>query len=118
MVVSFVAIGDRFCVWVLGLGNVILVVLGSSRWGVDRVSSWHPKVLPCDHLARRTPHTHRCLYCGCVLVAVCLWFCACGCVCSSVLVFVVLLVVVCLWLWSCLCLRLCACDCVFLAVCV
>ena len=49
--------GARFCSW--GFGIAILV-LGSSRRGVTRVSRWHPKVLPCDHLPRKMPerHTH------------------------------------------------------------
>ena len=39
-----------------GLG-IVISVLGSSRRGVATVSSWHPKVLPCDHLPRKTPGT-------------------------------------------------------------
>ena len=54
MVVSFVVF-DFGC-GSSGLGLVILV-LGSSRPGVARVSSWHPEVLPCDHLPRKMPHT-------------------------------------------------------------
>ena len=77
--------GSWYCLWVLWFGIAILV-LGSSRRGVARaarVSSWHPNVLPCDHLI-------VCCACGlCVL-----WSCVCGCV--FVCVFVVVFVVVCL----------------------
>ena len=82
----------RFFLWVLGF-EIVILVLGSVRRGVARVSSWHPKVLPCDNLPRKAPHTQAMIlrslivfeYCGCVL-----WLCACGCVLVivSVVVFV------------------------------
>ena len=72
-------------------------MLGSSRRGVARVSSWHPKVLPHDHLP--------CNYIA-VVVVVCLcvlWLCVavvgCGCVlwlCVVVVCYGSVFVVVCL----------------------
>ena len=73
MVGGFV-VGSRFCLWVLGFG-VVVFVLGSSRRCVTRVSSWHPKVRPCDHVRRKMPHADNYIYiavlcCGCVIVVI------------------------------------------------
>ena len=66
-----------------GLGCYL--VLESSRRGVASVSSWHPKVLPSDHLPRKMPHIQR------------IWFVVvvCGCVCVFVLGIECCVVVVC-----------------------
>ena len=109
--------GREFC-------GIAILVLGSSRWGVTRVSSWHPKVLPCDHLRHKMPHTQvvtllSCA-CGCVwglwlrLWFLCLWLHVVVvrvCSCVFVNVVAVVFVVVCLW-----CLWLCVCGCVFVIV--
>ena len=68
--------------------------VGSSRRGLARVTSWHPKVLPCDHLQYIAVAVVVVVCCGCVLcVVVCcgclLWLCVCGC---AVVVFVVVFV--------------------------
>ena len=70
--------------------RVAILVLGSLRRGVPWVSSWHPKVLPCDHLQRKKPHTHT--HTGIYFVVVFLWlrlsvaFVCCGCGLCAVVV--------------------------------
>ena len=100
--------------WVLGFG-IVIVVLGSSRRGVARIPSWHPKVLPCEHLPRKMPHTQvikRIVVAArCVLhvFACALWLCAvvvCLLLCVVVVAVAVVVVVVVVCLFLCLCLWL------------
>ena len=94
-------------------------MLGSSRRGVARVSSWHPKVLPCDHMPGKMQNTHTqviiLLY-----IDVCLWLCLSvvfvGCVCGCVLVVVCLCLCVVVVCCGCV-LWFCVCGCVFVIVC-
>ena len=71
--------------------------VGGSRRAVARVSSWHPKVLPCDHLPHKMPHTGKYIV-AVVCLRLFLWLRLCGRV---------------LWLSVCDCVCGCASDCVF-----